>query len=785
MTDDLVFRDGDRSVVAYGLVRLRRPRTRQPSRDPITGWVRTLTALEGYGGVDFALEYLAQPGMRRGQGRLEVTLFAADTRGDAAATAALAEDLGDLLHAETDRYDFVQLSPAEIRKRLDAVDPQEVAEVQRRSERMDRHPGVGFRVDRSRPGPLVARALWSFPVDGHHGTREDLTVALLSQDAPVSVRFLFHPTVLTDQEEGLIGQQLDELDAIGTPLAAAAARALASLLEVRPAFELQVLVASSQPLRPACVSNVGFAISPPRRSADRLDILTGGYEVVRERTGTGPLAHAYRTLRPQDLGEHDDRLRRLTDPWEVAAASRPPTADDGTFVGIDVAMPLLPGGGSTADLDGVPLGHAAGGGPIVLPHEDRFRHTYLLGQTGTGKSTLMLQMIADDLANDRGVAVIDPHGDLADTVLGMVPDHRVDDVVVVDPSDPEAVVGINLLEADDDLQREFLIAELCAWMYALYDPTGQGIVGPRFEQMLRYAALLLMDDQDPWSFMDIPLLFTDPEIAAELAGRAADGSVRDFWMRMVPLMRKSGEFGDVVAWFTSKFEPFRTVRPLRRVIGQGRSTFSLGPLMDRGGILVANLSKGRIGEYNARLLGFVVFARLWSATLARAQRSTSDRRDFFVYLDEAQTLTTSSLPVILSEARKYRLGVTLANQYFEQIPTDLRASVLGNVGTKVAFRMGARDASAFADQYGPEVEPNSLRRLPNFEAVAEVLLDGEPSEVQHLNTLPVAAPADAAERRERIRASSRRSFARPVEQIDADHDLTTIRERLLRSVDPT
>jgi hypothetical protein len=173
-------------------------------------------------------------------------------------------------------------------------------------------------------------------------------------------------------------------------------------------------------------------------------------------------------------------------------------------------------------------------------------------------------------------------------------------------------------------------------------------------------------------------------------------------------------------WFRSKFEPFRSVRPLRGVLGQRTRSIHLTRIMDRGGLVLANLSKGLLGEYNARLLGFVVFARLWAATLTRITRPQGPRQPCFVYLDEAGTITTWSLPAILSKARKYGVGATLANQYFDQIPVALHESVLANVGTTIAFRTGAKDAAAFASHYDPEVQPESLRRLPHYKAVAEV-----------------------------------------------------------------
>lgn len=755
------------AIVAHGLQRLRRPATDARSRDPVVAWARTLTALEAYEDVDFALELVGRPTQRSGAGRLQVTVFAAERSGDAARAARIGADLGDLLRVHSDLYEFAPLSAESLRQRLELVAPTWVAEIQRRSERVRRRRPVGFGAEHDGDDFVEARALWGFPHAQQVDTREDLAQSLLAQRAPVSLRFLLSPTHLDEQETADLERQAAALNAAATPFATAAARALASLLEVRPAYEVQVLIASDQPLSPALVSSVGFAISPPRRPADRVDVLTGGYQAVHDSPEDGSLTQAFRTLRPGN-GSDGDRLRRLTDPWEAAAASRPPNADDGTFPGLDVTVPALGAQAPPVPTAGVRLGETPEGETVAIPHDDRLRHTYVLGQTGTGKSTLLLRMIADDLEGDRGLAVVDPHGDLVEAALAVVPERRWDEVVLIEPTDPQAVVGLNLLEADDELQREYLVSDLCAWMYALYDTNNIGIVGPRFEQMLRYAALLLLDDEEPWSLMEIPRLFADPAFAKPLAKRATDPLVREFWHGDMPRVQQSSDYGEMAAWFRSKFEPFRSVRPLRRVLGQRSSSVHLRDTMDHGGIVLANLSKGLLGEYNARLLGFVVFARLWAATLTRATRPDAPRHPFFAYLDEAQTITTSSLPTILSEARKYGVGTTLANQFFDQIPVALRESVLGNVGTTVSFRTGARDAHAFASHYGPEVESETLRRLPNYEAVAEVLAGGQPDDAQHLHTTPVPLPPDAADRRAALRARARSNWARPVDEVDAE-----------------
>lgn len=373
---------------------------------------------------------------------------------------------------------------------------------------------------------------------------------------------------------------------------------------------------------------------------------------------------------------------------------------------------------------------------VRLSEEDRRRHTYIVGQTGTGKSQLLENLALQDMISGNGFAFIDPHGDAVENLLTMVPKERTEDVIYFNPGDMEYPLGLNLFEFETPEQKDFLIQEAINMLYKLYDPQRQGIIGPRYEHLFRNAALTIMSDPGGGSFVDIPKLFNDRAYVNQKLKHVTDPSVIDFWQREMPDSQRSTEFGEVKSWFVSKFGAFLSNTMMRNIIGQTKSAFNLRDIMDDRKILLVNLSKGRTGELNSKLLGMIFVMKFQAAAMSRASLAEAQRADFCLYVDEFQNFSTESFATILAESRKYHLNLIVANQYIGQLTEDVRDAVFGNVGTIVSFRSGATDAEFLAKQFMPIFDMADLIKLPNFHTVVRLMIGGVPSQPFSLKTLP-------------------------------------------------
>ena len=363
---------------------------------------------------------------------------------------------------------------------------------------------------------------------------------------------------------------------------------------------------------------------------------------------------------------------------------------------------------------------------IRLATNDRRRHTYIIGQTGTGKSKLLENLALQDMLDGKGFAFIDPHGDSAEALLGMVPKERVEDVIYFNPADMESPLGLNLFEFDTPDQRDFLVQEAIAMLYRLYDPGHTGIIGPRYEHWFRNAALTIMSDPKGTSFIDIPQVFNDDAFAKEKLKHVTDQTVLDFWNKE---MAQTSDYhkSEVLGWFVSKFGAFLSNEMMRNIIGQTKSGFDLRDIMDNKKILLVNLSKGKTGELNSQLLGMIFVMKFQAAAMGRADLPEDQRVDFALYVDEFQNFATDSFESILSEARKYRLNLILANQFVSQLTDKIREAIIGNVGTVISGRIGTTDAELMEKKFMPVFDAEDLTKLPNYEGVSVVQINGVPS----------------------------------------------------------
>lgn len=402
--------------------------------------------------------------------------------------------------------------------------------------------------------------------------------------------------------------------------------------------------------------------------------------------------------------------------------------------------------------------HATSGGLIMLDADERRRHLYLVGQTGTGKSTALLNVIEQDLASGAGLAVLDPHGDLAEAVLAHVPRARTSDLVYLNPADLDRPIGFNpLSQVRDDLKPIVADGVVSAFRHVWADSWGY-----RLDYILTNAIRALLDVPGATLLM-LPRLLIDDAFRVHLVEtHVADPIVRTFWLNEYAAYSPSFRT-EAIAPIQNKIGKVLMVPSLRNMLAQPQSTITWRRLMDEGAIVVCNLSKGRLGESTAHLLGALIVTSLAQAALSRADQPTAQRRVFHLYVDEFHAFATDSFALILSEARKYGLTLTLAHQYLSQLPDRLRAAVFGNVGSLIACRCGAEDAALLATQLGFD-NPDALLDLPNFAAWARLLRGGIP-------TSPIRFDFYVAPRPRRVDAKrlirvSRERFGRPRAEVE-------------------
>jgi len=394
---------------------------------------------------------------------------------------------------------------------------------------------------------------------------------------------------------------------------------------------------------------------------------------------------------------------------------------------------------------------------------DRRRHFYIVGQTGTGKTTLLREMIRQDIERGEGVGVIDPHGDLIEDTLANIPKERAEDVVLFEPFDTERPMGLNMLEWETPEQKDFAVSEMIIIFSKLFPPE---IIGPMFEHYMRNAMLALMADKDnPGTLVEIPRIFTDKEFMKSRLEKVTDPLVRNFWEKEWAQTTGATK-SDMLGYVVSKVGRFVENEMMRNIIGQSRSSFNLEKIMNEGKIFLANLSKGLTGELNSSLLGLILVSKLQIAAMKRSKIPEEERKDFYLYIDEFQNFTTDSIAVILSEARKYRLNLILAHQFIPQLTEEIKNAVIGNVGTIGAFRVGAIDAEFLEKQFEPEFSKFDLINLDNFQLVIKMMINGKTSSPFKIKTLP---PKPGNRKLvEAIKKLSKLKYGRPKEVVERE-----------------
>ncbi len=406
---------------------------------------------------------------------------------------------------------------------------------------------------------------------------------------------------------------------------------------------------------------------------------------------------------------------------------------------------------------------------VKIKREDRRRHMYIIGMTGTGKSKLMVNMALQDIQNGEGVCYIDPHGEEVELIASNIPQARTEDVIYFDPSDTERPIGLNMLEAKTVEQKDFAIQEMIKLFYKLV--TDPQMIGPMFEHYMRNAMLLLMSDEDePGTIVEIPRVFTDEKFRKAKLEKCDDILVKDYWLKEYVASQRGTTASDMLSYVISKLGRFIENEMMRNVIGQPKSGFDMRKIMDNKKILLVNLSKGKVGEINSDLLGLVIVSKLQMAALGRADLPQDKRYDFYLYIDEFQNYVTDSIATILAEARKYRLNLTMAHQYINQLvknqDTSVRDAVFGNVGTLSVFRVGVEDAEFLAKQYAPVFNEFDLINIEKFNAYVRLLIDNEAARPFNMATFPPAQYNPEIARA--VFEYSRQRYGRPKKEVEAE-----------------
>ena len=360
---------------------------------------------------------------------------------------------------------------------------------------------------------------------------------------------------------------------------------------------------------------------------------------------------------------------------------------------------------------------------VFLSEKDRRRHVYIIGKTGTGKTELMRDLILQDINAGKGVCLIDPH-DLAEDLLNYIPPQRAEDVIYFDPSDTERPMGLNLLEAHTEEQQHFVTTAIINLMYKLYDPYKTGIIGPRFEHAIRNAMLTVMSEPGS-TFVEVVRCLTDASFVQELLPKVQDPMVRRYWTDQIA---QTSDFhkSEVLDYIVSKFGRFVTNKMMRNIIGQSQSAFDFRQVMDEGKILIINLAKGKIGEENSSFLGLVLVPKILIAAMSRADVPEEQRRDFYLYVDEFQNFATPDFAQILSEARKYHLNLTVANQFIGQVDEEIKNAVFGNVGSLISFNIGVTDANFLQHWFAPTFGEDDLINIERFNVYIKTIVNSEP-----------------------------------------------------------
>lgn len=769
------------------------------------GLVRTLAQLAPEGVL--SLRYLFDPAC---PGQIDVFLLARVSHNSESTAQQqakkLLQDLFIYLDVHYKLQRFQMLAKSELQRACSPFTPTEVVEITRQQARLliaswivEYQRPIGFGAstwasDAPSSNKVRGQAFnYVLPFLPTEDNFQNLCETLLLQTEPYLIEIAIRPYILPPQGrnaleeyiqtcEGYLQQNVQPTSPTTTMVLHQRAQLLRDwffqqkhTLEAEGnAFLMRILIAAQGSVSPGVIAALGTAITrATQASLEEKPYLAGGFQWrALDPTMTARLI----TDLEVEPSESENPLLRLFDSASAEAVFRFPFAASETFPGLRVEKSRILEAPEGLPNEGTLLGTAKRRGqtvPVRLKTDDHRRHVYAVGQTGVGKSTLLLTMIMDHIRRGEGVGVIDPHGDLIRLVLERIPNERLDDVIFFDPGDVDYPVGLNLLEWKLEEERAFLVDELVAMLRLLYPIE---IIGPMFEHNVRHGLLLLMANQkDPGTLVQLPQLFVDPGFHKRWLPHVSDPLVQRFWEKEFPITNYRNE--NFLQYIITKFDPFITHPLMRNIIGQPHSSLDFEQIINNGKIFLVDLAKGKLGDLNAKLLGMIVIAKLYSAAMRRIKIPRGQRRDFFVYVDEFQNLATETFSTILSEARKFRLNLTVCNQYIAQLPSHIISAILGNVGTLVLFRVGVQDAGLL-EEYMPTIGRAGLSDQRTGHAYVRLLADGILTPPFSLYTQHEPERQDGEIVRQQIIEQTRKSYGRPRDEVEREiaESLTTQQE---------
>ncbi len=809
-----------------------------------------LNALHDHGmGTVFALRFLSTPDpLAASAGTMRVVLLgkvAAKSESAARESAsALAHQVHRLLGATTPGFVWNPLGSPQALQTVLAPFPiakSHVAEICRREDLLDLDrlipkPTLSHQKSADRKNPAGQDAAYVVhQFIPRSTTLERLFRTMLMHDQPLVLQVTLEPSALTDSERRTLGESIARVEeavqgASHSAFAGGRQRfqrgrgggLAASLLEMLMrledrAFLFQLLVASPAHLPSVVLNAVASELTYPVWSrlasssvSPAAQMYGGGFDAVilKSKPDLTKARRAFSDLQVEPLGDSLApaplrRIRHLVDAAEAVCAFRFPVPTLDGMPGLAVrtarARPL------PAELAAIseratsqPVGECVSYGvtrPVHWSEPDRQNHAYIVGQTGTGKTTLLRSMIAADMQRGAGMLVIDPHGDLFHDLLGLIPEDRIKDVVVLDPTDRDHVVGLNLLECAREEEMHFIAKEIGSIIQRLIlDKHGPGAaewMGPIFSTHMQMNLLLAMSNPaDPGTLVEYHEIFNGGEFWKRwLPLQSSDPKLSRWVEQTLPktdyLKRGTDNNISLGEWISTKFDDFVFDPRMRNIFGQKRSTINLRQIMDDGKILLVNLAKGQLTELNAHFLGMVLLAKLQAAAMSRADIPVDSRRPFYVYVDEFQSITTENFISLLSEGRKFGVRLVLANQFLSQISNPrIIQGVKGNVATHVAFRTGREDAEALEPVFLPAFDRLDLANLPNWHACARTTVAGQVTPPFLLRTIaPEENPSESI--RQRVIEHSRRHHTRPRAAVTSKSSAATNGRRSVAAAIPS
>ncbi|GBE36789.1 AAA-like domain protein [bacterium BMS3Bbin07] len=755
-------------------------------------------------GRAFELRFICRPDRTlHVRGRIDIVLIAmvSDTEKDISRKKAddIFHDIWSMLAAISDYYEFECITIRD--DFLSVYDPfpvQEIVEIMRREDIIEIETAKrlrGFSAKKESYADNENRIYFVYPFIWSANSLSRLFSVMLFQDAPCFLSISLKPVDFSDKIEQFFIKQIDLCEKYLASESQARSPVNARIEFITKTLQSQLLrledspflmkmrIASNGKVQRALIDSFGVEITEHAGSPDLIKdsndayVFSGGYDWHCFSDGQEKRKEI-ENLKHMNFGHYagtladkkDSHARYLFDANQANCAFRFPLPRVNELPGIETRFykKVLPP--TDVPTEGIVIGkNVIHGQPhyVRLSEDDRRRHMYVVGQTGTGKSTVFLKMILQDIDDNKGVAVLDPHGELVNEIMHRIPERRIEDVIYVNFEDIKNPVAFNMLEYRNELEKDFVVDQMFEIFDKLYDLKRAG--GPMFEQYMKNALFLIMDDPDSGAtLLEVQKVFAEPEFREYKLSKCRNRYIREFWKGIACKAGGDSSLENMAPYITSKLSMFIYNNTMRNIISSQRSSIDMRKVMDDGKILLVDLCKGKLGNINSHFLGMILVYKILMAALSR--RDVKDKKklkDFYLYVDEFQNLATDSFISILSEARKYRLSAILTNQYLTQVPPEVQSAIIGNVGTIMSFRVGMADAEVLEREFYPVFTKSDLMNLPNWRVCISMLASGEALRPFGMQTVSVDSQKNPRTEK-KIRDLSKKRYGRRPEEIERE-----------------